>query len=101
MDPLPRQNLIVGVLGFLASYADAKGVAVMVAVDLAPVLLGELTGEVDPSLRSLKSQKVDVPVSAGVKGGKEVRVACEQQRFLGCVRFWRCCWGSGSGWLRG
>ncbi|KAI4119621.1 MAG: hypothetical protein LQ345_000526 [Seirophora villosa] len=58
-----------------AVYADAKGVAVMVAVDLAPVLLGELTGEVDPSLRSLKSQKVDVPVSAGVKGGKEVRVA--------------------------
>lgn len=30
-------------LGFLASYADAKGVAVMMAVDLAPVLLGDLT----------------------------------------------------------
>lgn len=43
---------------------------------------------------------MDVPASAGVKGGKEVKVASEQQRFLGFEVLEMLLGGWLRGWMR-
>lgn len=77
VDSEARQDLIVGVLGFLAGYAGARSCLSTIAVDFGPVLLGDLT----PAIVAVGAW-IDVPTSAGKKVGKGGKGVSAQQGVL-------------------